>query len=132
MKAIDTNVLIRFVTKDDENQAHLVYQLFKQAEATGEKLFVPLLVVLEVIWVLQSVYETPDSEIVETFSDLLSMPVLGFESETVVQRFIESATGTHFDLSDLLIAHSAQSSDCQSVFTFDKKAAKFKLFESLK
>ena len=63
MKAIDTNILVRFITKDDENQAKLVYQLFKQTEQTEQKLFVPLLVVLEVIWVLQSAYQTPDLEI---------------------------------------------------------------------
>lgn len=132
MKAIDTNVLIRFITKDDENQAKLVYQLFKQTEKNQHKLFVPLLVVLEVIWVLQSIYETPDSEIVKTFSDLLAMPVLLFESENAIQNFIESAAQTSFDLSDLLIAHSAYASDCESIFTFDKKAAKFKHFELLK
>lgn len=132
MKAIDTNILIRFIMKDDEKQAQSVYQLFKQTEQNQHKLFVPILVVLEVIWVLQSVYETPDLEIVKTFSDLLAMPILLFESENVIQDFIESAAQTKFDLSDLLIAHSAYSSDCKSIFTFDKKASKFKYFELLK
>jgi predicted nucleic-acid-binding protein len=132
MKAIDTNILIRFITKDDEKQAKVIYQLFKQTEEKNQKLFVPLLVVLEVIWVLQSVYETPNSEILAALSDLLLMPVLLFESEEVVQNFIESAHNTKFDLSDLLIAHSAYSLDCQSTFTFDKKASKFKYFELLK
>jgi predicted nucleic-acid-binding protein len=132
MKAIDTNILIRFVMKDDEKQTQFVYKLFKQAEQNRQKLFVPLLVVLEVIWVLQSVYEIPDSEIVKTFSDLLAMPVLLFESENVLENFIESSSNTKFDLSDLLIAHSAYFSDCESIFTFDKKASKFKYFELLK
>jgi predicted nucleic-acid-binding protein len=132
MKAVDTNILIRFITKDDENQAKLVYQLFKQAEQTEQKLFVPLLVVLEVIWVLQSIYEILDLEIVKALSDLLAMPVLLFESESVIQNFIDSAIQTKFDLSDLLIAHSVYLSDCESIFTFDKKAAKFEYFELLK
>jgi predicted nucleic-acid-binding protein len=132
MKAIDTNVLIRFIMKDDEKQAQSVYQLFKQSEQNQQPLFVPLLVVLEVIWVLQSVYEIPDADIVQTFSDLLAMPVLSFESENVLENFIESTANTSFDLSDLLIANSAYSSACESIFTFDKKASKFKYFELLK
>ena len=132
MKAVDTNVLIRFIMKDDEKQAQSVYQLFKQSEQNQQPLFVPLLVVLEVIWVLQSVYEIPDADIVQTFSDLLAMPVLSFESENVLENFIESTANTSFDLSDLLIANSAYSSDCESIFTFDKKASKFKYFELLK
>ena len=70
MKAIDTNILVRFIMKDDEKQAQSVYQLFKQAEQNQQPIFVPLLVVLEVIWVLQSVYEIPDLDVVKTFSDL--------------------------------------------------------------
>jgi predicted nucleic-acid-binding protein len=132
MKAIDTNVLIRFVMKDDEKQAQSVYQLFKQSEQNQQPLFVPLLVVLEVIWVLQSVYEIPNADIVQTFSDLLAMSVLSFESENLLENFIESTANTSFDLSDLLIANSAYSSDCESIFTFDKKASKFKYFELLK
>jgi predicted nucleic-acid-binding protein len=132
MKAIDTNILIRFITKDDDKQAKSVYQLFKQSEEAEEKLFVPLLVVLETIWVLQSGYSISNEEIIATFADLLLMPVLLFESEIVVQNFIDSARNTKFDLSDLLIANSAHSFDCVSIFTFDKKAAKFKYFELLK
>ena len=113
MKAVDTNVLIRFIMKDDEKQAQSVYQLFKQSEQNQQPLFVPLLVVLEVIWVLQSVYEIPDADIVQTFSDLLAISVLSFESENVLENFIESTANTSFDLSDLsdlsdlLIANSA-------------------------
>ncbi len=132
MKALDTNVLVRFITKDDEKQANLIYQLFEQIEEKNDKLFVPLLVVLEVIWVLQSVYEVSNADILATFSDLLSMPILFFESEEVVRSFIDSAHNTKFDLSDLLIAHSAYLSGCQSILTFDKKASKFKYFELLK
>jgi predicted nucleic-acid-binding protein len=49
--------LIRFLVKDDEKQAQIAYQVFTQAEIKQDVLFVPLLVVLETIWVLQSVYE---------------------------------------------------------------------------
>lgn len=132
MKAIDTNILTRFITKDDEKQANRIYQLFKQTEETQEKLFVPLLVVLELIWVLESIYEISNEDILDSLSDLLLMPILQFESETVMQSFINSARNTKFDLSDILIAHTGHSFDCESTLTFDKKASKFKYFELLK
>ncbi|HDM77459.1 MAG TPA: PIN domain-containing protein, partial [Deltaproteobacteria bacterium] len=59
MKGIDTNILIRFLVGDDELQAKTVYNLFKRAEAEKKELFVPLLVMLELIWVLESVYDIP-------------------------------------------------------------------------
>ena len=129
MKAIDTNILIRFLLGDDALQAKTVYKIFKKAESEKNELFVPLLVVLEMIWVLESVYEIPRMEILSAISDLLLMPILKFEQQPVLQQLIHSAKGNTFDLSDLLIAHSAAMNGCKTVITFDKKAANFKLFE---
>jgi len=131
MIALDTNILIRFLVKDDNKQAKLVYKVFKEAEAKQEILFVPLLVVLEVIWVLQSVYKISDKDILEAISELLLMPVLKFEMQQAIQEFIASAENIKLDLSDILIAHSAKLSGCESVLTFDKKASKFKRFKLL-
>ena len=38
MKALDTNVLVRFLVKDDAEQAQQVYSLFKQAENDQQRL----------------------------------------------------------------------------------------------
>ena len=132
MKALDTNVLVCFLVKDDEKQAKVVYDLFKQTEAAKEMLFVPLVVVLETIWVLESVYSVPRSEIIETFKGLLSMPLLKFESHPAIQAFTTSAKNESTDLADLLIAQSALNSGCESVLTLDKRASKSALFELLR
>ena len=132
MKAIDTNILIRFLTGDDDLQAKKVYLIFKKAESEKNELFVPLLVVLEMIWVLESVYEVSRKEILDSIRDLLLMPILKFDHPSMLQQLIHSAQGNKYDLSDLLIAHSAKISGCETVITFDKKVAKFKLFEFLK
>jgi predicted nucleic-acid-binding protein len=81
MKALDTNVLVRFLVRDDERQAQAVYKRFKQSETNREVLFIPLLVVLETIWVLESAYEVTRQEILESVNDLLLMPILEFESQ---------------------------------------------------
>jgi len=46
MKALDTNVLVRFLVRDNEQQAETIYRAFKQVESDKEVLFVPLLVSL--------------------------------------------------------------------------------------
>ena len=48
MKTVDMNILIRFLTGDDEGQAKKVHAIFKKVES--EKIFVLLLVILEAIW----------------------------------------------------------------------------------
>ncbi len=62
----------------------MVYQLFKQTEEINGKLFVPLLVVLEVIWVLESSYDISNVDMLVILSDLLAMPILQFESEAIL------------------------------------------------
>ena len=129
MKAIDTNILIRFLTGDDELQAKKVYEIFKNAESEKKVLFVPLPVVLEMIWVLESIYEISRTNILDSIRDILLMPILKFDQQAALQQLVHSAQGNKYDLSDLLIAHSAKSNGCEAVITFDKKASKFKLFE---
>ncbi|MCK5339846.1 MAG: type II toxin-antitoxin system VapC family toxin [Desulfobulbaceae bacterium] len=129
MRGVDTNILVRFLVGDDEQQAKKVYNIFKKAESSKNELFVPLLVVLELIWILESVYEISRVEILASISELLLMPILKFEHQSTLQQFTLSAQGNKYDLSDLLIAHSAKSQGCETVLTFDKKASKFNLFE---
>ena len=131
MKALDTNVLVRFLVRDDKKQAGIVYRLFKRAEGKNDPFFVPLLVVLETIWVLESVYEISREEIRTSLQELLLMPILIFEAQSALQSTLSSAQTNKIDLADLLIAHSAKLSNCDGVLTFDKKASKFTLFEQL-
>ena len=131
MKALDTNILVRFLTGDDTAQAQKVYRLFKEAEAKRERFFVPLLVVLELLWVLEAVYDIPRTEIVEAINELIYLPVLKFENTSVLRMFVKNAANNNHDLSDLLIACAAKSNGCSVVLTFDKKAAQLELFEEL-
>jgi len=132
MKGIDTNILVRFLVGDDEVQAKSVYKIFKKTESLKDELFVPSLVIIELIWVLESVYEIARGEIIDSIGELLLMPILQFEHQSALQQFIQNAQGNNYDLSDLLIAHSAKEQGCDVVITFDKKASKYKLFELVK
>ena len=132
MKGIDTNILVRFLIGDDEQQAKKVYNIFKKAESEKDELFVPLLVVLELIWVLESVYEISRADILDSIREFLLLPILRFEHKSVLQQFTLSAQANRYDLADLLIAHSAKMQGCETVLTFDKKVSKFKLFELAK
>lgn len=129
MKALDTNVLVRFLVKDDERQSEIVYRAFKQAETDKNTFFVPLLVVLETLWVLDSVYNIARNGILDSINEVLLMPILKFEAQATIQRFIFLARENKIDLSDILIACSAKLAGCISVLTFDKKASRFEHFE---
>ena len=129
MTAVDTNVLVRFLTADDAIQAQAVYTLFKKAEEQRTPFFVPLPVVLELLWVLESAYAYSRKEVAATIEGLLAMPVLKIEAEPVVRLVLEDARHTSCELSDLLIGHVAAKAGCDGVWSFDKKACKHALFK---
>jgi len=130
--ALDTNVLVRFLVRDDEKQAQAVFARFKRAEQTRETLLVPLLVVLETIWVLESAYDKSRREILDALEDLTMLPILEFEKQAVVGRLLEEGRRNPCDLPDLLIALSAQAGGCGSCLTFDRQASKHPFFQLLK
>jgi predicted nucleic-acid-binding protein len=132
MTALDTNVIVRFLVRDDEKQARIVHKLFKRAEADRTSFFVPLAVTLKVIWVLDRRYAMARAEILNALACLRQMPILEFEGSEVLERFLMAARRSKVGLGDLLIAHSAQAAGCDGVVTFDKKACRSALFSLLK
>jgi predicted nucleic-acid-binding protein len=130
--AVDTNVVVRFLVRDDEKQAAAALKRFKQAERERERLFVPLLVVLETIWVLESAYDKSRSEILDSIRDMRHMPILKFEADRVIEGLLSDGRNEKADLADILIAHSAQASGSDAGITFDKGAAKLPFFKLLK
>lgn len=129
MKALDTNVIIRFLVKDDEKQAKAVHGLFSKAEQEKYQFFISAPVLLETLWVLESVYQFPRNRVIDAIDVMLLLPILEFEHHSSVRQFVMNARETKIDLSDLLIACVSTSAVCPSVFTFDKKAARHDLFE---
>lgn len=132
MIALDTNILVRLLIKDDKGQSEIVFNRFKKAENNNEILFISLLMVLELIWVLDSVYDCSREEVVNALEKLTMMPIIQFEKLEVIHELIKYGKNSLIDLSDLLICNSSIASGYKKVITFDKKASKYQLFELLK
>jgi len=132
MIALDTNVVVRFLVRDDEIQSEQARRRLKQAEEKRERLLIPLLVVLETIWVLESAYDKTRAEILDAIGAMRHMSVLEFEASEVIERLLADGSEYGADLADILIAHSARAAGCESGITFDKRAAKLPFFTLLK
>ncbi|MFN2273475.1 MAG: PIN domain-containing protein [Anaerolineales bacterium] len=132
MIALDTNVIVRFLVRDDEVQAQAARARLAQAETKRERLLIPLLVILETIWVLESAYGKSRTAILDAIEDLRHMSIIELEADDIIARLLADGRKYKADLADILVAHAAQSSGCDSVLTFDKTAAKLPYFTLLK
>jgi len=125
---LDTNLLIRFLVRDDENQAQVIRTLLIEAEEKNETFFVPISVTLEVIWVLSSAYGYSKDEIVKALGGLLVLPTIVMEEHDRIARLCRLASRYTAGLADILIGLSAHDNGCSTMLTFDKKAAQSDFF----
>ena len=131
MKALDTNVRVRFLVNDEETQGRRVKSLFESAERTGEGFLITTPVVIELLWVLSAVYAFEREELIEALDALSQMPILEFDDPGAVQQLIHLGRSTRVHLPDLWIGLSGKSRGCDATLTFEKGLAKTGLFESI-
>ena len=131
MKALDTNVLVRFLVNDDEVQGRQVNALFESAEQAREGFLITAPVVMELLWVLSAVYDFSRDELVEAVELLSQMPILEFDNPGAVRQLVGLGRSTRADLPDLWIGLVGQSRGCDATLTFEKGLAKTGLFEQL-
>lgn len=85
MPALDTNVLVRWLTNDDAQQCAAVEQLLQSALARSERLFVPVTVMLELEWVLRARYRFDRASITAALDALLGVPELELQAEPALE-----------------------------------------------
>lgn len=123
--AIDTNVLVRLLVRDDEAQFKAAVRLVDEAEAADEPLLIVLGALLETEWVLRSRYRLDKTAIAATFARLLETDGVLFEHEPTVEEALYIWTQhPSADFADCLLnARAAQMGRTRFV-TFDAGAAK--------
>ncbi|GAB1388457.1 MAG: PIN domain-containing protein [Rubrivivax sp.] len=123
MPALDTNVLVRYVVRDDGAQHAAAKRLIARCVAEGAPLFVPVTVMLEFEWVLRASYGFRKSEILGTLSTLQSAAELSFQSEPALEVALQLWRESAADFADCLhVALAAQAGE-QPLWTFDKAAS---------
>ena len=131
MLGVGTNVLVRYLTRDDQPQYEKARRMIDREVAKGEPVLVSLLVLLETEWVLRSRYEMAKADIVVAFSALLDTADLTFEDEPSVETAVYSWKDSAADFADCLIEARNRRLGCRATATFDVRALKLAGFISV-
>ncbi|MEE8059363.1 MAG: type II toxin-antitoxin system VapC family toxin [Pseudomonadales bacterium] len=113
MIAVDTNILVRLLTKDDKSQFQKALILFKK-----NSIFISLTVLQETEWVLRFSYEFDTNQINNAISGLLGLASVEVEKPMAISKTL-TMHKSGMDFSDAI--HLAQSERCDFFYTFDKK-----------
>jgi predicted nucleic-acid-binding protein len=123
MIGLDTNVLVRYIMQDDLKQSPKATQLIDglTIEAQG---FVPVVSVIELVWVLSSAYALTRAQVGAALELLLRSKEIVLDRADLVLQAQRRFTSGHVDFADALIERMANDVGCTGTMTFDAGAAK--------
>lgn len=124
MLGLDTNVLVRFLVRDDRAQFQRALKLISREAARGRPVYIGLLVLMETEGVLRSRYALSRGEIAAAFSALLESVDVRLEDEGVVERALFVWKDSNAEFADCLIGVRYQALGCRATASFDAKAVK--------
>jgi predicted nucleic-acid-binding protein len=122
MTGLDTNVIVRFLMKDDADQAALATKVFAELTTTAPG-FVCREVLVELVWVLQKIYRLPRTDIADAIEGQLGAREIVVESADQVAVAVDRLRKGGAGFADQMIALAGQGAGCNATVTFDRKAA---------
>ncbi len=116
MKAVDTNVLARFIVRDDEVQAKVADDVLRSP------FYIADTVLLETAWLLSSRYRVRRTDLVATLTDLLALPTATVSDAAWIGWALDRvAAGA--DVADMMHLVSARAAD--GFVSFDRDLSRY-------
>ena len=121
MKIVDANVVLRYLLNDIEDQARLATNYLEQ-----NKVFIPIEVVAEIVYVLERVYKINRKEISSKLTCLIAYPnIVNDNKDLINESFIIYATRKIDFVDCILCAYKVVLG--AEILTFDKKIKNFRI-----
>lgn len=119
MRAADTNVIVRLVTRDDEQQYKVALEFVRPGA------WVSVLALAEAVWVLSKTYRLKAAELANTVDLLLSNENLTIEDAETVEIALELfRSRPTLSFTDCLLLHLARKAGHLPLGTFDRSLAR--------
>jgi predicted nucleic-acid-binding protein len=115
--ALDTNILIRFLTEDDLQQAEIAARLIEDKLSRDRPGYVSVVVLCELVWTLKRLYGFSESRVRAAVTLLIQLELLIFGEPAAVR----AALGQPLDFTDALIHELGRNAGCSETVTFDRR-----------
>ncbi|MEO6324047.1 MAG: type II toxin-antitoxin system VapC family toxin [Thermoanaerobaculia bacterium] len=120
MTGLDTNVLVRYLTRDDETQFRAAKRLLEDIESSGETAYISVIVLAELAWVLQISYGFERATLVKTLEQILETAEFTMEDRDLVAEAVSQFSKGKAGIADYLIGVSNSAAGCRNTATFDR------------
>ena len=120
MTGLDTNVLVRYLVKDDKYQSEKASDAVRKIASSGGICFINHIVLCELVWVLESAYGYPKEEIVNVIEKIFITKQFEIESKDIARQALHDYRSGNGDFADYLIGRANHASGCDTTLTFDR------------
>ena len=120
MKALDTNVLVRYLVADDPAQTRQATRIIEEASNHRQQLFLPMLVLCETVWVLDRRYGQTREAIADGLDQLLQTETFLLEQPDLIRSCVARYRAGRASLADYVIGAVAEDAGCEATVTFDR------------
>jgi predicted nucleic-acid-binding protein len=119
---LDTNILIRHLTGDPPSQAKRATAFLRESH----ELILTDLVLAEMVYVLESFYEVPRTEIAGMARSLLALPSIVAGDHDLLLRAVEIYEVIRLDFAEAYLVALAELTDVKQVASFDRQIDRVK------
>ena len=124
MIGLDTNVLLRYLAQDDPTHSPRATEIVERSLTVQEPGFVSLVSILEVVWVLKSLFKRSRQQIADDIEMLLAADTIEVQNEQEVYTAVVSLRNGIGTFEDALIGSLGVWRGCSATLTFDEDAAR--------
>ena len=118
---VDTNLFIRYLTDDDVEKADRVEALLGDASEGRVRLVTADLVLVELIWVLESSYDLKSGEIAPMIRSILATPGMEVINGALLAKAVDHYEAKNVDIVDGYIAALMEKLNITDIYSFDRK-----------
>lgn len=118
---VDSNVFLRFLTKDDADQSSRAKRLFQEAQKGKLRLITGPPVLFEIAWTLKVKYMASHTEIMDIIESLATTPWLEMTDKDLVEDAVNNARVSGQDFADAYIHASSLKMGVAGIATFNRK-----------
>lgn len=131
MIGVDTNILVRLMVQDDEEQGRVAAELIESRCTPADPGYVNLVVLCELVWVLSTAYGYTRDEVSTALRQVLVTDCLEVEEHALAWVALLDYAQGNGDYADCVIGRLNERGGATTTFTFDKRASRNERFTLL-
>ena len=119
LRFLDTNVLLRYLTRDDEEKADQALRLLLRIERGDERVVTSSLVIFEAIFTLQRSYRVPRDQIRDLIIPIIEMQALLLPDKLLYSRAFDFYIHANISFADAYNAAYMKANGLSEVYSWD-------------